>query len=924
MIHRKTFLQKVTAKLTEDHADFAHTMVLLPSRRGAYILREELQNQMTKTGFLPRIMAVEDFVEHLTGFRTLKGEELIPESYPIYKRIFTNRAGDFSSYLNSIHTLLADLNDIDSYLLDVRQLFAYLRDERALKLWNPGGDELTDFQKKYLDFWEKMEPFYCELTAKFDELKGGYRGYVYKKAAQNTVENMKTRFPDILNLEWVGFNNFNACEHQIFRQIREEFPARIHISVDEYYYKNKDHEAGRFVRELVSTYPKNIELYYAAGFSSPKKQITVHAAPGEYAAAKVAGSLIRAEDAEQKTALILADENLLIPALSSLPPHVDEVNVTMGIPVNKSRYYGFLQLLFKIRVLARRDKHNRIHVESLIEFLKHPGAELLTMDNQAELTAHLLRSQKAYLSFDELKSWVSCNHTLKLLNVNATGNESQLDFLNLILELFTAFRLKLETQRGESTELFMLDGVLDVLGSAAHFMEKYKVVTTPEEFEKFWRLIAPGLTVPLKGKKSDFLQVMGILESRTLDFDRIIVISVNEGVIPGGRKGVSLIPHQVKVKFGLPDYAATDAVFAYHFYRLLQYPAQIDLVYDSSSSDMSHSEPSRFIRQLEIDWHIKAGGKFKHRVHSFQSRKIKDTLPEIEKTPEIQVKIRDYLTREGYGISASGLNTYLNSPFDFYLKYIVGVREPDELEENIENSTFGTVIHEVLEVLFQQYEKENLLINADDVRRLTPQVAAILNEKFKLHFKGGFQFGSNYLMHKVAGEMVNRFLKVQAAECEKGSAFYIHSQESKEVYSLKVGGINCFVNGKADRIDRFDNLVRVVDYKSGKVEPKHLKIKSIDVLFDKNKAYEMSKARQVLFYAWVVSKRLKSVDFTSGIYSMKNLNSGFIPLKVENSDVINEEILDVFEYQLIQVFEEILNPEIPFVQPAAAQYPLFT
>lgn len=920
---KAAFIKEVTAKLIAEQADFSNSMVLLPTRRAVFMFREELQNQLKNTGFLPRILAIEDFAEQITGFRTLKGEELIPEAYPVYKSVFTNRAADFSSYLNSIHMLLADLNDIDSYLLEVGQLFAYLRDERALKLWNPSGEELTDFQKNYLDFWQKMEPFYKALTEKFNQLKGGYRGYVYKMATLDTVAKINNRFPEITRIDWVGFNNFNACEHEIFKQLQNDFTTCMHVSIDDYYYKNPGHEAGRFVRELVNKYAKKIKLYNAAGFGLPDKEITVHAAPGEYAMAKLAGSLIQEADSNQKTALILADEGLLMPVLSSLPPSVKEVNVTMGIPVNKSRYYGFLQLLFKIRVLARRDFKKRIHVVSLIEFLKHPGADLLPVENTSAVTVNLLNSQKAYLSAEELKTMVSCKVTLELLDVSEAGRDSQLQFLNLILEQFIEFRRKRKREGGESTDLFMLDGVLDVLSSAAHFMKKYDVVKTPEEFEKFWRLIAPGLTVPLKGDKSDFLQVMGILESRVLDFDRIIVTSVNEGVIPGGRKGVSLIPHQIKAKFGLPDYAAGDAVFAYHFYRMLQYPSKIDLVYDSSSSEMSHSEPSRFIRQLEIDWNHKAGGNFKHIVHNFPRQKVLNTLPEIEKTPVIIRQIEDYLSRVGYGLSASALNTYLNSPLDFYLKYIVGIREPDELEEHIEDSTFGTVVHEVLEALFFQYDSESLLLTSEDIERLLPRVKEALNEKFSLHYKGGFQTGSNFLMHKVAYEMIRRFLKVQSTEIKQGESFYVLSQETKETYDLKVNGVNCCVNGKADRIDRFDGFVRVVDYKTGKVEPKNLNIKSIEVLFDKKHAADKSKARQVLFYAWVVSKRLKGVDFTSGIYSMKNLKAGFIPLRIDLSTTISQEHLEAFEFHLKQVLEEMLNPEIPFSQPVAAKYTLF-
>ncbi len=922
-MEEKRFLNNVTSHLIQERDDFSKSLIIVPTRRAVFMLKEAIQEGMKKTGWLPRIMAIEDFIEELTGYRTLKGEELIPETYPIYKKVFTKRNSDFSNYLNFVHVLLSDLNDIDSYLLDVKQLFAYLRDERALKLWNPSGEKLSEFQQDYLDFWEYLDPFYRELSAKFDELKGGYRGYIYKQATVDTLSKFNTGFGEIETLDWVGFNNFNACEYEIFKQLVSGPKAELHISVDDFYYNDSQHEAGKFAREMVKKLERYVRVYRSQGFSRPQKTIRVHGVPGEYAVAKLAGSLLEGSDQNKKTALILADENLVLPVLGSLPPDVNEVNVTMGLPINKSRYYGFLQQLFKIRVQTHRDFRKRLHVPSLIEWLKHPGSVVLNINDLDNVASHLTQAQKAYISVDEFSSGTSNNLLFKFLNSRENTHRSQLDVLISLRNILLKYAENEEVRKNDATDYFMLQGVTDVLDHAVHFMEKYGIVQNPEELEKFWRLIAPGLSIPIKGNKSDFLQVMGVLESRVLDFDRIVVTSVNEGVFPAGRSGSSLIPTQIKAKFGLPDYSAGDAIFAYHFYRLLQFPAQIDLIYDSSAGDLSQSEPSRFIRQLKQDWGFDRGGDFEWTEHNFNGPKADNAMPVIEKTPGIIKQVQSWLSNPSGGLSASALNTYLNSPLDFYLKYVLRVKEPDKPEEQIEDSTFGTVVHDVLEELFTDFAQNKILIESQTIESLLPKVEEVLKRKFNMHFKGGFSTGSNFLMHKVALEMIRRFLDQQAAEAGSKEQFFIQSLEESEKQRLNVSGITCYLTGKADRIDKFSKYTRVVDYKTGKVEPPDLKLNDIDSLFDTQIAADKSKARQVLFYAWMVSKRIDNQEFKSGIYSMKNLSAGFIPLKIANEEIISQEILLAFESKVERVLKEILNPDVPFHQPITAKYTLF-
>ncbi|MDR9488569.1 PD-(D/E)XK nuclease family protein [Salibacter sp.] len=918
----RTFLDEVAHNILRQNQKMENTLVMLPSRRACFFFEEAVKDQLTKISWLPQIMSVEDFVERLSNFRNLPTPELILETYPFYREVFGNESETFRDYLNWITIMLADFNEVDAYKIEIKKLFEYLRDERALKSWNIDGSEMTDFQKRYLDFWEHLEPLYKKLTAHFEKHKMGYQGFIYRQAAEHVSCMMSNRFPLIQNIHWVGFNALNTCEEELVDYFIEHLDCQLHFDVDPYYLENQKHEAGRFIRNYLKRWPQQSEPYSANGFSNPQKEIETFGVSGKVGMAKVAGALLGKEGKRKNTALVLADENLLNPVLSSLPQSVDNINITLGYSLQTSLTYSFTESVLNALVNAKRASKNTLFTEDLLSVYAHPAFHYFgDQSTVSEKLGKLRESQKVAFTHTELlqfeKGLFDEPFTKKILNPNQSPG-SWLNYATNLLER----KANDENKVNDKLEQFHLERLVEVLIRTADYLED---LTDKISFEELWRFVilsAQGETIPIEGEKSDYLQLMGMLETRCLDFDHLIMTSVNEGTLPAGKQGNSFIPFEVKRKFQLPTHIQKDAIFAYHFYRVLQRAKKVTLLYDTSVSDMGMNEESRFIRQLEVEWGLEGNRKWNKQNISFDRDPLEFQVNSIEKTDDVLGQIRDYLTSENRGLSPSALNKYFNSPADFYFRHPLGIKEKNELEKDIEVSTFGTAVHDALEELFKRFVDSKQLLKKDDVLALKSEVRLALTEKMKESFKGDLNIGSNYLTFHAALKMIDQFLELQANELEDGDTFAIVGQEKKERTTVFVDDVEIRLNGTADRIDSFDTHHRIVDYKTGSVEQKELVIGSIDDLFDFEKQGK-DKARQVMFYAWLVHKTKGYEQIESGIYSLKKISGGFLKLKVGRESILQKEHFERFEELLKNTIREMLNPDKELIQPETSSWTLY-
>ncbi|KAB1066114.1 PD-(D/E)XK nuclease family protein [Salibacter halophilus] len=918
----RTFLDEVAQNILRQNQKMENTLVLLPSRRACFFFEEAIKDQLTEISWLPQIISVEDFVERLTNFRNLPTPELILETYPFYREVFGSESETFRDYLNWITILLADFNEVDAYKIEIKKLFEYLRDERALKSWNIDGSEMTDFQKRYLDFWEHLEPLYKKLTNHFEEHKMGYQGFIYRQAAENVSSMMSDRFPLIQNIHWLGFNALNTCEEELVDYFIEKLNCQLHFDVDPYYLDNTKHEAGRFIRQYLKRWPQQSEPYSSNGFSNPQKEIETFGVSGKVGMSKVAGALLEKEGKRKNTALVLADENLLNPVLSSLPQSVDNINITLGYSLQTSLTYSFTESVLNALVNAKRASNNTLFTEDLLSVYAHPAFHYFGDHNTvSEKLGKLRESQKMAFTHTELLQFDNGLFDEPFTKNILNPNQSPGSWLSFAIDLL-AKTANDENKINDKLEQFHLERLVEVLIRTADYLEDLTVKISFEELWRFVILSAQGETIPIEGEKSDFLQLMGMLETRCLDFDHLIMTSVNEGTLPAGKQGNSFIPFEVKRKFHLPTHIQKDAIFAYHFYRVLQRAKKVTLLYDTSVSDLGMNEESRFIRQLEVEWGLSGDRKWKRENISFDREPLEFQVNSIQKTENVLGQIRHYLTSKDRGLSPSALNKYFNSPADFYFRHPLGIKEKAELEKDIEVSTFGTAVHETLEELFKRFVNSKQLLKKDDVLALKPKVRSALTEKMKKRFKGDLSIGSNYLTFHAAQKMIDQFLSLQADEIENGKSFAVAHQESPEDVFLEVDGEKIKIKGFPDRIDSFDTHHRIVDYKTGSVEQKDLRISSIDDLFNFEKQGK-DKARQVMFYAWLVHKTKGYEQIESGIYSLKKISGGFLKLKVGNESILQKEHFERFEELLQNTIKVMLNPDVELSQPETSSWTLY-
>jgi ATP-dependent helicase/nuclease subunit B len=440
----------------------------------------------------------------------------------------------------------------------------------------------------------------------------------------------------------------------------------------------------------------------------------------------------------------------------------------------------------------------------------------------------------------------------------------------------------------------------------------YNHITDLKSLNLFYTQILRTEKLSFQGEPLQGLQLMGMLETRVLDFDTVIITSVNEGILPGGKNDFSFIPYDVKKYFGLPTYQEKDAIFSYHFQRLLQRAKDIYLIYNTESDGYGSGEKSRFLTQLEIN-----NPTITKTIISPKVQHINFPILQIEKTPEIMQKLQAVFTK---GISPSALATYIYDPIRFYEQRVLEIYEEDEVEETIAANTMGSVIHEVLEVLYEPFI--NKYLNKENIAEMQKKVPLLLVKYFEKHYeKGNIETGKNKLIFEVCKNHVKRFLNQELQVIQQNKQLKIIALEKKLSTEINIEGINfpIKIKGIVDRIDEFDGVTRIIDYKTGKVEAKDLKITDFGVM---GEDYKYTKALQVMLYSFLFSEENGgnfSKPVEAGIISFKNLNSGFLKMNFAekrggNDSFISSENIDQFLIELSRIISEILNPEIPFIQ----------
>lgn len=918
-----TFLGKLTDELINLYSDtISDVTIVLPSKRARVFLIENIQLKLSKPIFTPNILSIEEFIQDISKLRTIDSMEVLFEFYTVYSAITDQKElQDFETFSYWAKTVIQDFNEIDRYLLDQKQVFSYLKDVEALKRWDLELNQTTKLIDSTLEFWEKL-PLYYESFYQHLLQKGvGYQGLLYRESINN-LETFTKNISTSNKIIFAGFNALNQAEERIFQHLLLHEKALVYWDVDYTILQDPFHDAGLFIRK----YKKEWKQYASQSFKwiethfENAKNIQIIGTPKTVGQTKIVGNLIEKIQNNnpdlQNTAVVLGDENLLLPVLYNLPETVESLNITMGYPSKNNPAQLLITKIFKLHTNAkqRNEKQYTFYYKEVLDILNHaliePYIDAKKVENVIKYNNFTFFSNdKLFQLYEEHKTNKS-NPLFELIFSKWNDNTNEIiGKLSQVLLIIKSY-LTNDNQEDVIAKAF-LHSIYQVLNRISTFIEKYQSITSLSSLFAIYKQVVDLAEVSFEGKPLSGLQIMGVLESRVLDFENIIITSVNEGKFPSGKSTNSFIPYDIKRELGLPTFREKDAIYSYHFYHLLYRAKNIYLLYNSENSDgIDAGEKSRFLTQLEIDFpkHITKNTIYNAHLPSLAYEPIK-----INKTKSVLDRLKEIATEKGF--SPSSLTSYIRNPIQFYTQRILRIREIDEVEENIAVNTLGTVIHETLKYLYQPYIDKFLSIN--DIDSMLQLVEKETIKQFKVVYKEGeIKKGKNLLAFEVAKQNVEQFLKMEKKDVEAGAAIKIlfleHTLEGSIFdkslpYEIKIAG-------NVDRIELRDNKIRIIDYKTGKVEARTLKVDDFTELTSDIK-YE--KIIQLLCYALMFENLSEFKDYPveAGIISFKNMKAGFMPfgLGKRNSihDITKGTITD-FKQSMLGLILEILNPEIPF------------
>ena len=916
----QSFISETLDSILKTTKSFENAVFILPSQRAKVFLKQTLKDKIS-VGFLPEALNIEQFVQQVSGIEKADSIQLLFHFYTIYKNLEKD-PDSFDTFSSWAFTVLQDFNEIDQHLIDTKEIFVYIRDIERLKKWSVAGTFTeTEFMKDHYSFLEKLNNFYPPLYQFLLEKKIGYQGLMYREACSNIdgyiEKNAHKKF------FFIGFNALNKAEEFLFQKVLESNNSEIYWDLDALFF-NTNHQAGTFIRKYKKEwkyYEKNPLKTLSNSFSGPKN-IQIIGASKNTTQIKYAGEILENFTDFKNTALILADETLLPITLNSLPKNINAINITMGYPLKDIPTTSLLFSIFQLFVSQEKLQKtivNEFYHKDVVRFLKHQSVYKLLSDKNSALvdnfTEEIGKENLIFISKAQIESILIDTIASVKSGISAIFNSYTTinEFLDRILNLIAL--LKEDVTTLEKEYLFRFYTAFTQLKT---LQTEYEYFTDLKTLFLFFKQLISSETLSFQGEPLRGLQLMGMLETRVLDFENIILTSTNEGVLPASSQQNSFIPFDVKIEFGLPTFKEKDAIFSYHFFRLLQRAKNVFILYNTEHDVFGSGEKSRFVTQLEM--------MRDDIIYKNISPKVIPSKTALKEIPKKKVTFERLKELAEKGISPSALTNYLYNPVSFYKQKILKIKEFDDVEETVAFNTLGTVVHEVLDELYTPFVGR--FLSEDNVSNMEKEANNLVKKHFKIQFKNGdISTGKNRLISEVANRFVSNFLsKEKELLKDKKNKLKIIATEENLSAEITIEGIDFPVklHGQVDRVDELNGVLRIIDYKTGMVSSANLRVPEFENLRDEKHL----KAIQVLLYAYLFTKS-KNYSFTqpleAGIYSFKNLNSGFLPIdfalpRKKPETNITPEKLEEFITELKIYIKEIYNPEIDFIEPADLRY----
>lgn len=911
--------------------------IVLPSKRGAVYLKGYFAQIFKETIWLPEIKSAEDFIEELSGLKHADEIELIAMLYDSYLACLKNDPDSFDKFSKWGHLMLQDFNEIDRYLVDSNQIYTNLQNIKEIENWSLGETDLTITQQNYLAFMASIGNIYKHFKEQLLVKGIAYQGLIYRVASERFKE--RKELDNYHKILFCGFNALNSAETIIYKYLHTTQKADFLWDADTYYLNNDLQEAGIFLRNNFETFPTANPLFISSGFKE-LKTIQVTAVAGQIGQAQLVHDRLKALLKENrdlsKVAIVLANEKLLWPLLKLLPPEIEHVNITMEYPIRYTQAFSFIELVLKIQMNFdfQSKKSSSVYHKDFIAFINHAFFGVLLKACQIKLDVQAIVNQvrdnnMAFISQTYIHEKLNKLPTsvINLIKPWTDGNEGN-TFLQEVTSMVREYYIDLFTKEIIQLEIEYLEVLHKSFKRLSDVLKKHPHYLSFRSYRQLFLQTVGSASVPFLGEPLRGLQIMGVLETRTLDFEEVIMVGVNEGVLPSGKSMNSFLPNDLKRVFGLPLYYEKDAIYAYHFYRLLQRCKNAHLIYDSETDEMGKGEKSRFITQLQYELkQYESSHTLTENVAISVSPEYEVQTISIEKTDTTLHEIMERAINEGVygGLSPSALISFKDCSLRYYFRYGAGIKEIKDVEENAEAGTFGTILHKALEVLYTPFLNKPLV--SDDFKRIYLQQEIAVEKAFKEELKDANTLKGKAVLQL---EVLKFYVKKQIQRDEqlvddlKKKNQYLTllflEKEWQAPLDVMINGVLVKLNikGKIDRIDKCGDSIRVLDYKTSVKSTDKFKFTDYQTLFSDT---DYNKQFQLFCYIWLLNYNMPAY--------LEKAVPGIIPFKKQLDEPLkitiqedkrpsgyhfNNDNIMAFEVALKEFIAGIFNKETPFQQ----------
>ena len=940
----ESFLKLVAADLYKHtEGNLAHTAVVFPNKRAGLFFNEYLAQESDSPIWSPAYVSISELFRSLSPWEVGDPVKLVCELYKIFRRE-TQSTETLDDFYFWGEMLISDFDDADKNKVDTDKLFSNLQDlrnimddytfiddeqEEAIRQFfqNFSIERRTALKERFISLWDVLGNIYKGFRESLASQNIAYEGMMYR----HVIEHLDVDKLPYEKYVFVGFNVLNKVEHTLFTQLKDVGKAVFYWDYDEFYMKENrqavTHEAGEFIRRNLRNFPSPLSGELFKNLSKPK-EVHYIASSTENAQARYLPQWIRNNltTPEKETAVVLCNEALLQPVLHSLPAEVKHVNITMGFPLSQTPVYSFLIALLELHTHGFNFKSGRYTFQSVVTLLKHPYTRQLT--GQAELLEkELTRNNRFYPLPGELGK----DEFLTRLFTPLSGN------LNLCIRLSETLQqvagiYQANTSGTEDTDAFnqlyreSLFKAYTTINRFRTLIEEDELTVQSETFRRLLVKVLSATNIPFHGEPAIGMQVMGVLETRNLDFRHLVLLSVNEGQLPKSGGDSSFIPYNLRKAFGMTTIEHKIAVYAYYFYRLLQRAERITLMYNTSSDGLNRGEWSRFMLQFLIEWPHPITRQFLEAGQSPQG-----TSPiTVEKTPDVMRRMQslfDVRANPKAKFSPSALNYYLDCPLKFYYRYVAGLSAPDEVSAEIDSATFGSIFHYAAEHIYKDLTTHGKVINKEALETLLRNEVKLqdyVDTAFKKLFfnvpqnekpeYNGVQLINSAVIARYLKQLLQNDLRYApftfiASEMEVDEPIDI--QTPKGVIKSRIGGI-------IDRMDSKDGTLRIVDYKTGGDADTPPHVESLFIPDKKRSNYVF----QTFLYAAIMCRKQPTMKIAPALlYIHRAATETYSPvIQMGESRKPKEAVEDFSKYEkeyrerLQRLLEEIFNPEKSFTQ----------